>query len=118
MHCIYHPSVTFQYSRTPANAPDHSSHICVSYPGIIATQRLHTLLLGQVPNRHGERNACLFSNSYQHDPQKDRCDVKPHNSTYPLPSLHGRKVARSGVPVELDALNVDVAIVFRAPELE
>jgi len=37
---------------------------------------------------------------------------------YPLPSLHGRKVAGSGVPVELDALNVDVAIVFRAPELE
>jgi len=113
MCCIYH-----QYSHTTPNAPNRSSHICVSYSGIIATQRLHTLLLGHVPNRHDERHACLFSNSYQHDPQKDRCDVKPYNSSYPLPSLHGRNVAGSGVPVELDALNVDVTIVFRAPELE
>jgi len=60
---------------TQAQMLQPNRHTFVPYPGIIATQRLHTLLLGHVPDRHGERNARLFSHSYQHDSQKDRCDV-------------------------------------------
>jgi hypothetical protein len=59
----------------------------------------------------------LFRNSHQYDPQTNKHEAKVYNR-FPLPRLHGWKVARARVSMELDALNVDIAVVFRAPEFE